>query len=158
MQLRTVFAAAAMAWALLAAGAAASRDLPSGGVTRQDVAAWLQRQGQTATIHADSAGEIIVTSSSGGVNWDIYFYRCTAGRCTDIQYAAGWTEIASMSLDKVNQWNRDKRYIRAYFGPKNAVWGEYDVVLSPGGSWEQLDASLRDWISAVQRFKTYING
>jgi hypothetical protein len=158
MQLRTVLAAAAMAGAMVAAGAAASRELPAGGLTRQEVAAWLQAQGQTATIHPDSAGEIIVTSASGGVNWDIYFYRCTAGRCTDIQYAAGWTEIASMSVEKINQWNHDKRYIRAYFGPKNSVWGEYDVVVSPGGSWEQLNASLRDWNEAILRFKTYING
>ncbi|HEV2532141.1 YbjN domain-containing protein [Phenylobacterium sp.] len=158
MELRTLVAAAVMACSVLAAGPAVSRNLPAGGVTRQEVAAWLEAGGHPATIHADSAGEIIVSSSNGGVNWDIYFYKCAAGRCADIQYAAGWTEITGMTLDKVNQWNHDKRLIRAYLGPKSSVWGEYDVVLSPGGSWEQLDTSLRDWSSAVLRFKTFILG
>jgi hypothetical protein len=144
---------------MLAAGGAVARDLPSGGVTRQEVAGWLQQQGYKANIHNDSSGESIVSStSSAGVNFDIYFFSCTSGRCSSLQYAAGWDPLTLGTADHINAWNRDKRYLRAYLDAHNNVWAEYDVDIDPGGSWEQMDQSLARFNAQVGDFKTYFNG
>ena len=147
--------------ALAALGAglpAQARDLPAGGVTRQEVANWLTAHGRTARMHPDGAGEPIVSSAVGGVNFDIYFYSCTpAGRCRSIQYAAGWSGLEA-AIPKLNGWNADKRYIRAYSKPSGAVWGEYDIDVGPGGTSEQLDATWDRWASALADFKIYIGG
>jgi len=156
MKLTALAATAALGWSVLGAGAALAGDLPAGGLTREEAAHWLTSHGHAANLHADASGIMIVSSSSGGVNWDLYFYDCTGGRCTAIQYAAGWTLRAGLDAAKLNLWNKDHRYIRAYFDPKENVFGEYDVDVSPGGSWEQLDESLRTWEIQIAKFKSYI--
>lgn len=148
--------AAALLLAALPAVAAHARDLPAGGLTRTELAQWLQGHGYKAQIHDDSNGISIVTSASDGVNWDIYFFVCNdVQRCGSIQYAAGWTGV-TVADDALNSWNRTKRYIRAYQGEKGSIWGEYDIDISPGGTWEQLDKSLDRWTDALPTYKTAI--
>ena len=140
----------------LAAPPAQARDLPSGGLTRAEVAQWLQDHGYKAKTHLDTAGNTIVSSASDGVNWDIYFYSCSkAERCASLQYAAGWSGLV-LEDGTINTWNAGNRYIRAYVTGKDAVWGEYDIDISPGGTWEQLDQSLDRWGAALPDFKKAI--
>ena len=155
MKFQIIVAAAALA---LAAGPVAARDLPAGGLTRPEVAAWLQQHGLQAKIHDDSSGESIVSSTVGGVNFDIYFFACNADRCGSIQYAAGWTPLAAATPAAVALWNQKHRYARSYLDDHNNLWGEYDVDISPGGTWEQMDKSLDRWGSVIADFKTAFNG
>jgi hypothetical protein len=96
MKLSTVVGGLAGALILGACAATASaRDIPSGGLTYEEVASWLRASGYPATIKPDTSEgaksyERIVSSSVDGVNYDIYFYGCIKGRCDSIQYAAGW--------------------------------------------------------------------
>ncbi|MDB5476604.1 MAG: YbjN protein [Phenylobacterium sp.] len=161
MKLMALAAAAAVV-ALGCGGPAAARDLPAGGLTRQEVIDWLTSHGHAARIKYDEIGkDYAVTTNVDGVNWDIWFYHCStpkAGRCQSIQYAAGWTERAGMDMAKINGWNRDHRYVRGYITSSNGVFGEYDVEVSPGGSWEQLDDSLAIWLIRLKEFQTFIGG
>ena len=158
MKLQILVASAALALCL-AAGPSAARDLPPGGLTRAEVASWLQQQhGLKANIHNDSSGESIVSSTVAGVNFDIYFFACNGDRCGSIQYAAGWTPLAAGTPAAVNTWNQKNRYARAYLDDHNNLWGEYDVDISPGGTWEQMDKSLDRWTSVISSFKTTFNG
>ena len=143
------------------AGTASARDLPSGGMTYEEVASWLRASGYPAVVKPDqSAGakpeERIVSSSVDGVNFDIYFYQCNEGRCSSIQYAAGWPSSPG-SLDRIGAWNRDKRYIRAYTAGGGQYWAEYDIDINPGGTYELLDHTLARWRSAVDDYKTYMS-
>lgn len=154
MKLAMYAAGAAMA-GVTCSSAAAARDLPADGVTRAEIAQWLQGHGYKADMHNDANGEPIISSGAQGINFDIYFYGCTAGRCRSFQYAAGWTE--SRPLDKLNAWNRDKRWIRSYLTASGkSVYGEYDVKIAPGGTWEQVDETLDQWNSAIVDFRTYM--
>lgn len=153
----SVVGVAVLALTLVSQSAVAA-DLPAGGLTRQEVADWLGRHSLTPTIHNDSEGRSIVSSAVSGVNFDIYFLDCAGDRCAAIQYAAGWTPLAGGTPDHVNQWNRDHRNIRAYLDSHNNVFGEYDIDISPGGSWEQMDQGLNRWSNAVAAFKTFFVG
>jgi hypothetical protein len=147
---------------LIAAAPASARDLPNGGMTAHEIADWLQASGMSATVKPDptTPGDQIISSSSDGVNWDIYLYACNgtgdARRCGSIQYAAGWSGLSNFDVNKVNDWDRDQRYIRSYRDNKGNAWGEYDVDISPGGTYEMLGKSLSRWREAITGFKKFI--
>jgi len=132
--------------------------LPSGGLTAQEIAIWLRAANFTATIKPSpgDATEQIVSSTVDGINYDIYLYSCTAGRCKSMQYAAGWTTPKNATSDALNVWNRDNRYCRAYQDKKGAAWCEYDIDIDPGGSYEELDATMARWRGVVVRFSKYV--
>ncbi len=161
MKMGSAFGAASLALALsLTAMPALARDLPPNGVTRQDIVNWLQSHGYTASIqHDTTANDDYVESAMNGVNYGIYFYACdTYGNCKSIQYSAGWDPIAGVDAVKLNQWNADKRYFRAYLNPQNDIYAEYDIDVMPGGTWELIDATLSRWSSQLASFKDFIGG
>ncbi len=144
--------------ALAAPLGAEARDLPAGGLTRDQVATWLRSKGYSATVeHDNTAQDDYILSKSNDVSWGIYFYACkTTGACTSIQYSAGWDDATNVTDDELNIWNRDKRFIRAYHNTGGSVFGEYDIDIAPGGTWEQLDYTLDRWNSQLKNFKTFV--
>ncbi len=160
-------AGAALVFFLVSAPFAAARDLPQDGVTTSMIVTWLQGHGYSPEVKRDNtANSDYVAVSAGGVNWSIYFYNCTGGndschQCADactataIQYAAGWN-ATGVGLDKLNAWNRDKRYLRTYSDTGGAVWAEYDIDVAPGGTWEQLDNTLVTWNTSLGIYRKYI--
>jgi len=154
MNLSACLVAAALAMA--AAAPAFAKDLPPGGLTREEVMNWLQGKGYKAELKYDeTAKDNYISTSSDGVNWSVYLYACTDSRCTSFQYSAGWDD-ADVSESTLNVWNRVKRFIRAYRG-STGLFGEYDFDLVPGGSWEMLDQSLVRWKSQLTAFNELIN-
>jgi hypothetical protein len=157
-----VLAAATLAVLIFAAPAAA-RDLPEGGMTATEIANWLSSNGFTAQVKPDptTPGDQIVSTATDGINVDIYLYDCSGTgntrRCTSMQYAAGWPASAGYSLDKVNSWNRSNRYIKAYLTQKGGLFGEYDLDISPGGTYEMLNDCLQNWRSVVVDFSKFFN-
>jgi hypothetical protein len=143
----------AAAWA----GPAAARPLPDGGMTADEVADWLHAAGYPATVKPDptTPGDRIISSSIDGIDYDIYMYGCEHDRCNSLQYAAGWSGV-TLPSDKILEWDRTKRYLRAYIGSGNAWWGEYDIDVYPGGTYEALGKSLQRWRDIITDFKTYI--
>jgi hypothetical protein len=145
---------------------AAARDLPSDGVPISAIVTWLQGHGYQASIQRDAtANSDFVSASANGTSWTIYFYECAGGdqgchQCADacvvkaIQFAGGWN-APGIGQDKLNAWNRDKRYIRTYSDAGGAIWAEYDVEIAPGGTWEQLDTSLATWNTALTEYHRY---
>jgi hypothetical protein len=161
MKLSTVAGVAAAALILVGVAATGNaRDIPAGGLTYEEVASWLRASGYPATIKPDTSDgakpyERIVSSSIDGINYDIYFYGCSDGRCDSIQYAAGWPN-PNGSRDRINGWNTSKRYIRAYSTASGQFWAEYDIDVSPGGTYEQLDHTLSRWRAIIGEYKTYM--
>lgn len=156
------FLAAAVLCLVFAVQPAAARDLPTGGMTAQEVADWLTASGYSAQVKPDptTPGDQIISSTINGVNYDIYMYACTAGRCRSLQYAAGWPTSAAGNVDvatKLLTWDRENRFIRAYISESGKnFWGEFDIDISPGGTYEALDRSLTRWSAAVGSFKAYM--
>ena len=55
----------------------------------------------------------------------------------------------------MNEWNRDNRWARGYYDSVNDPWVEYDVDLTPGGTYELLDDEFATWRSTLTRFMTH---
>ncbi len=129
------------------------------GMTAAEISDWLRGQGLSAEVRDDptNPGQEVVRSSADGVGFNIYLYGCDARRaarrrCSSIQYAAGWTS-AGLSAERINRWDREARFVRAYVTPKGGVFVEFDLDLAPGQDRAALDQSLQRWRSAVSRFR-----
>jgi|HubBroStandDraft_5_1064220.scaffolds.fasta_scaffold719027_1 hypothetical protein len=135
------------------AAPAPAKDIPAGGLTLNEVVAWLQAAGYRAQIVADSDGKSHVSSATQGVDFGVYIYDCNKdGRCGSIQFSAGWARHGTFDVTRMNEWNRDNRWARGYYDKVNDPWLEYDVDLSPGGTYELLNDELALWDSLVPRF------
>jgi hypothetical protein len=160
---RTLAGLAAAAGLLTLAGPAMARDLPAGGMTASELAAWMVANGFPAQVKPDptTPGDQIVSTATDAISVDIYLYDCSgegdARRCTSMQYAAGWTANPSYNAAKVNGWNQAHRYIKAYLTANGSLYGEYDLDISPGGTYEMLDDCLGNWRRNVVTFNKYFN-
>jgi hypothetical protein len=141
-------------------GGAYARDLPSGGLSNQDVVGWLTQHGDAASISAFQGATMIDARFPGipaDLPGEIDMYECNDKGCPELQYYQVFRGGSDITLDKVNEWNKLHRYLRAYLKPSGTVEAEYDVDISPGGTWEQLDHSLDRWNDELSKFRAFMN-
>ena len=147
--------AAALALCLASAATVQARSIPDEGITLDEVAAWLSDKGLDAKVTDDGNGHKIVSSSLDGVKFGVYMFDCKGDKCGSIQFAAGWPPNSKIAASRVNEWNRTKRWARAYLDPSNGLWLESDVDLTPGGTYELLDDNFATWKKTLDAFKEF---
>jgi hypothetical protein len=136
---------------------AVARSLPDGGVTAQEVAGVLKAKGYQAEITTDQDGDPKINSISEGAKFGVWFYECAKGpRCHSIQFAAGFTQT-DLAASRIEEWNRTKRFGRAYFSRQSNPWVEMDVDLEHGANTEALANDLDRWILVLSTFRKFIN-
>lgn len=149
-----------IAWGValsLGAAQAQSRPLPAGGVTAQEVIEVLQATGYRAQEDEDGVGDPMVRSATDGVNYNIYFYGCESTRCTSIRFGVAFGMKEPMTLERINEWNRDMRFGRAYLDDEMDPILEMDVDLELGATTEQLESVIGTWSTVVPAFKTFVD-
>ena len=151
-----IIAAALMA-AFASNQAAQAREIPATGLTFAEVVDWLKEKGQEATISTDGAGNKMISTVVGGVKSGVYLFDCKGERCGSIQFAIGWSDKGAITSTRLNEWNRAKRWGRAYFDTGKGIWVEMDVDMTPGGTYELLDDDLDTWTNTVRDFKAFFN-
>lgn len=156
-------AGCALAALVVMAGATAeAKGLPKGGLTADETAAWLSSRGLSSEVLPDPTryGNQLVRSSADGINFQIYFYGCSGRapklRCESIQYSAEWAHSEWANAERLNAWNREKRFLRTYLGPNGTVWAELDFDVSPEVSYAALDKSLERWRAEALEFRRYM--
>ena len=147
------FLAAALACIVSSTGAEA-RDLPSGGLTMAEFAYWLKAGGAPVQVQTND-GRASVVSAANGQAFHVYFFDCKQDRCGTIQFSAGFDTKGRFNAGTINDWNRDNRWARAYVDKANNPWLEYDVDLTPGGSFELLKDQLDIWTGALWNFRKF---
>jgi hypothetical protein len=148
----------ATATLVLISGAAGAKNLPAGGMTIAEIAKWLQGEGYKAEVRSDKS-EKYLESSADGQNFQIYQYDCDkAKRCGSFQFQIGYDTKGSFSPDKVNDWNKENRWVRVYADKVNDPWVELDVDLTPGGTFELLDDEFGVWRMSLGHFHKFAFG
>ena len=152
--------AAAALLALAAPAAASTGPAPvqtaaTPGVSIEAVRAWLiSKGGQVSEINRQD-GETWISINDSPLSWVIFFYSCEADVCGDIQYAASFSN-PGISQAMINDWNRDQRFLKAYFipaadGRDNTGVVQYDVLIqSP--DVEQLTDHTALWLDLAAAF------
>jgi hypothetical protein len=143
-----------LAAAVMAAAAPAPAMAQDAGVSVADARAWLIDKGGVVAEPVAQPGSITLRVSDS-LPWTLTFYGCQT-LCADAQYTSTFTGPA-VTLDWVNRWNRENRYLKAHFVAPAAAGGEgaavvsYDVVLTGTGPdqlaqttvvWKQLQANF----------------
>ena len=146
---------AALGVALLASPATAA-NLPTGGMTVQEVAAWLQKAGYKAELKG-SGEDAYVASATDGVNFEINMYDCEKSRCASVQFQASFNLTDAMSPARANEWNTTKRYAKLYVDSEGDPYLQYDANVSPGGTYEALDDDFGVWRAMLGDFLEFID-
>jgi hypothetical protein len=66
-----------------------------------------------------------------------------------------WSYVQGGSLDRVNQWNKEKRFSRAYLDGDGDANVEWDIDLEGGVTMEAVREGIRTFNAVVQMFKSY---
>lgn len=154
----TLAAAAVMALAAPAPAAAAPVAVQTAtdpGVSVEAVRAWLISKGGNVGEINRRDGETWISVNDGPLTWVIFFYSCEADVCGDLQYAASFSN-PTITPTMINDWNRDRRFLKAFYTPGEAG-GEpsgvvqYDVLVQ-SGDVEQLTDHTALWLELVSAF------
>ena len=118
----------------------------------------LHSGGYSAEVGTDKVGDPMITSSVGGTEFQIFFYNCTDHRqCATVQFHSGYDMGDQVSLESVNEWNRTKRFGRAYIDDENDPILEMDVDLDDGGVSRMLFIdNIEFWESVLPQFEEHI--
>lgn len=149
---RALFASAAVLALTLVSSAAIAKDLPANGMTIKEMAAWLQSAGYKAEIQTIDGRKIILSGAEGS-DFRIYPEDCKGERCSSLQFAVGFDTKGALTVNKINEWNRQNRWVRAYIDTTNNSWLEFDVDLAPGGSYENLNDEFALWRTQLTNFR-----
>lgn len=139
-----------------AASTAAARPYAPGGVTAPEVAEVLRSKGLPVEITKDSEGDPTIASSSNDVNWRVYFYSCSSGRCKSIQFSAGFDLTNGMTYAKINEWNFTKRFSRASLDDEMDPFIRYDIDAETGFTSEALNLGVETWQLVLPTFADFI--
>lgn len=151
-------AAAILAIAAPAAASAAPAPVQTAatpGVSIEAVRAWLTSKGGEVSAINRQDGETWISIDDDPLSWMIFFYGCQADVCEDIQYAASFSN-PTITQAMINDWNRDRRFLKAYFlpaadGRDNTGVVQYDVLMQ-GDDVEQLTDHTALWLDLVATF------
>ena len=157
MRLPVLFSALALALAL--PGAALAQTPPAAvvettGVSVADAKAWLEGLGGNVREPVLRDGVTSLHIADEPLPWNLTFYACGPSLCDDIQYSAIFS--GPITPDQINAWNRDNRFLKAFFmpaGPGGEAGAvvQYDVVLTSGGT-EQLREPTVIWLQMLRTF------
>lgn len=123
------------------------------------IAELLQQEGYLAKIENRGEDNIFISSKSEGLTWIVDFYGCVKRKnCSSIQFTTGFTfdKKAKPTLEKLNSWNRDKRYVAAYADTDGDPHLFYDINLAEGISETTFKKSLDTWTTILGNFAKYI--
>ncbi|MGV8928581.1 MAG: YbjN domain-containing protein [Brevundimonas sp.] len=124
------------------------------GVSVAETQAWLTGLGGTVGAPRTVEGVTSLYVADQPLPWNLTFYACGTGLCDDIQYSAVFS--GPITVDQINAWNRDNRFLKAFFVPATAggeagALVQYDVILTGTGT-EQLREPTVIWIQMLPTF------
>ncbi|MCA0205635.1 YbjN domain-containing protein [Pararhodobacter sp.] len=145
--------------ALLGAGPVLAQQSLNGMITGNDVdrIAELARAYGTIERREDADG-VWLRGEMDGIVYTISFLNCNDAHqeCTSVQFRAWWESNGAHSMDRMNQWNRDRRFSAAYLDANNNATIEWDVNLAGGVTATNFDDSIQWWQAVVRQFREQV--
>ncbi len=118
----------------------------------------MEQAGYPAKLGTDKVGDPMITSSIGERAFQVFFYNCKDHlACATVQFHVGYDLTSSPSFERINEWNRVKRFGRAFLDNENDPILEMDVDLDDGGLSQLLFVdNLEFWSSVLGDFEKHI--
>lgn len=158
MRLPVLLAALALAAAL--PGAALAQTPPpaavvANGVSVADAKTWLTGLGGSVGEPVLREGVTSLHIADQPLPWNLTFYGCGPSLCDDVQFSAVFT--GPITAEQINDWNREHRFLKAFFVPATAAGGDasavvqYDVVLTGEGTGQLREPTVV-WLQLLRGF------
>ncbi|MBI3156906.1 MAG: YbjN domain-containing protein [Burkholderiales bacterium] len=129
-----------------------------GDVSPDQIVEIFKTDGFAAEIAALSSGRPFVRFKVDGYNSSIYFYSETEGKpgfYRSIQFSTGFRD--KLSLDKANQWNRERRFIKVYADTDGELAFDLDIALDGGVTKKFLLERIADWRSLFSSVLAFVS-
>jgi len=128
------------------------------GVTPSQVEAMLRQAGYPVTADLGKDPPVI-WSRQGTEPFGIFLYSCTHNAdplCQEIQFYAGFPVRGVFPTVLINEWNRTRRFGRAYIDADHNAALEMDLD-ADGTSDVQLRDALQWWQTLVPQFQDFLD-
>lgn len=119
----------------------------------------VESQGLSAKLVTKSGENPYIESASNGIKFLILFLNCDDNKqnCTTLQYYMGYSDADATSLERINEWNKTKRFARAYRDNDGDPVLEMDVDLDFDGLPRQnVGESLKTWVSLMNSYHGFL--
>lgn len=150
--------AAAAALAALGTGPLLAQTVSA---TRPDsIAAVLKARGLPTELRQPEDGNPFIKSAFDDMPFLIALMNCNDDRqdCKTVQFYFGFNDRKGFSLEKLNEWNRTKRFARAYRDDENDPVLVMDVDTDKGGVPQAVfNENLDVWLNQMQLYRRYVN-
>lgn len=111
----------------------------------------------SASLEKDDGGDPRITGRIDGNKYGISFWGCTDGKdCEDIQFNAGWSDTGA-TQEQMNEWNRTKRFGKAFLDSDGDPNLEMGVNINHGVSTENMEDTFKWWSSLLEGFKASLS-
>jgi len=110
----------------------------------------LKDGGYPAELDKDDSGDPMIGARADGTDFTVHFYGCQENRnCKRVQFMFSEPEPRNASLERLNEWNAENYFGRAYRTDAGGVRLEMDVDLDDGGMSPALFVDNVEWWSAT---------
>ena len=154
---RSLLAVVALAALAGTAQAETTKDRVYTRLTGEEMQEIMQGQGYRAQLDVDDVGDPLISSTASGYKFRVLFYDCDRGRgCGAVQFWAGFDTDEPGSIQRMNQWNADKRFGKAYIDDENDPIVEVHYNIEGGVTRANIEDMLEWWELVVAEFATYV--
>jgi len=126
--------------------------IPEGGLTLEDIVAWLQGGGYSAKVVTAEDGKRHILSNTQGDPFNIFTPGCMVGRCASISLVIAFSTKGKFDVSQLNEWNSDVPWCKAYYDTVNDPCLDMDISLWPGGTYESLNDQFATFNSVLGKF------
>lgn len=108
-----------------------------------------------ASMTRDSMGDPLIEGHLDGKEYRLYFYDCSENRdCKSLMFFAAW-EAGDLTDEAMADWNREKRFGKAYIDEDGRAAVEMNVTLHGGVTQANLGDTLDWWRLVLAEFPDF---
>lgn len=146
-----------LAAGLLAAGPATAADKLHARLTGEQLQGLMQDLGYRAQLGVDDAGDPMIDSTASGYKYRVLFYDCEGDKgCGALEFWAGFDADEPGDLAKMNEWNLNKRFGRAYLDEEGDPIVTIHYNLAGGVTQTNIEDMFEWWELVVAEFAAYV--
>ena len=125
----------------------------------QAIKAAVEAQGWPATLNTPDDQNPYIESKRNDMKFLVLFMNCDDDHknCKTLQYYMGFSDAKETSLDRLNEWNKTKRFARAYRDKDGDPVLEMDLDLDfKGIPSENVNESLVTWAALMDAYHAHL--
>lgn len=123
------------------------------------IKAIVESQGFPADLVTKEGDNPYIESTRAGMKFLILFMNCddSKANCKTLQFYMGFSDAKDTTLERINEWNSERRFARAYVDSLGDPVMEMDLDLDFGGlPRENVGEAFNTWTSLMDSYHQHI--